>query len=220
MSSAWDFLAWFNVSLAATFFGWWAIGDFTRVYWLPLLKRKDWMMEPRWMQFFWAVAYVLLNISSFLIWEEQGGWELNLGPLTLSIFTTIFACIWHYVLYCNHRIQLSFYVAVLTAVLGLVTTIWFFILDVVPGIFTLIVLIWLFYIAAWSYTLTGMNMKPDGNVSLTGGNPRLVFQTINSGLPRPEDWYAAGRNCPYKKSYGKAARSSGVSPGYSAHPVV
>lgn len=206
-STVWEFFAWLNLGLFATAFSWWTVGDLTQIYWLPMLNKTEWMMNPRWMMRYWLFVYSIASVAAWIVWRDAGGWTESSGPLTAYTLTIFFAITWHWMLFMKHQIQFSFYLAVVFTGLSMLTTVWFFLTDTVSGILLLITTLWVLYVTSWNFMLVRCNTTERGKVRKY--SDRLTFQQVGAGLPQPDMWHAAGRACPYQKPHDKFMRSQG-----------
>ena len=202
VTAVWSFFSWLFVGLWASATSIALIGDLTMLHWIPQLTKASWMLNPRPKQLLWIIAHSLASVAHWFIWKDNGGWPGALGPLLIGFIFMLFTIIWHFVLYWLHQIRASFWVSIIMAALALATTIWFWILGTTPGLLMLFVLIWIFYIALWSFRLTQLNTVA-GRVRRTGTQQTLVLQqeTDQRPIPPPSVWSDAGRRCPFERQY-------------------
>ncbi len=196
ISLTWSFFSWLFAGLWVAATNAWLIGDLTTLYWLPRLNKKEWMLNPRPMTLIWAIAAILTVIAHWFVWKENNGWTGALAPLLIGFIFLVSTMVWHAIFYWFHQIMTSFWITIVMAALAITTTIWFWVLDVTPGVLMLFVMVWVFYVSLWNYQLVRLNTSSSGRVRQEGMG-KLVLQQDGESVPPPETWDQAGRRCPY-----------------------
>lgn len=199
VSVVWSFFAWLFAGLWASATCAWIVGDLTLLYWTRNFNYDTWMVSANFMRVFWLAAHVATVVAHWFVWKDHGGWKDEPAPLVIGIVYVLSTVVWHAIFYWMYAIRTAFWVSIVSAALALTVTIWFWLIELTPGVIMLFVLIWSFYVILWCLQLGRLNTK--------GGMPRrapgmpcappLKMQAVDYGIPPEDMWKRVWRSHPF-----------------------
>lgn len=213
-STVWELFSWLWLGLAVWFLKAWFVGDlnlvsvyfyinshfkliffitfYLQIWWMPRLRRTSLMMDYKILMYLWIIFDIVTVIAHWFIWKDNGKWSGDsIGPLIVGILYVLLIVVWFYIFNVLYRVRVSFWIATVAFAVCLATTIWFIILQTIPGILMIIVTVWNLYFWYWNWELCRRNTV-GGNVDILGEGQVLVSDNANA-IPCNDAFARAGR---------------------------
>jgi tryptophan-rich sensory protein len=124
--------------------------------WYTALSKPSWN-PPNWLFGpVWSVLYILMAISAWLVWREEG----LLGaivPLSIFILQLVLNAAWSWLFFGLHELGIAFVEIVTLWVAIVVNIILFWRLKPISGILLIPYLLWVTFASVLNYTLWRLN---------------------------------------------------------------
>ncbi|MBC7235895.1 MAG: tryptophan-rich sensory protein [Chloroflexi bacterium] len=124
--------------------------------WYAALAKPSWN-PPNWLFGpVWSVLYLLMAISAWLVWRQEG-FSNAILPLGIFILQLVLNAAWSWLFFGLHRLSLAFAEIIALWLVILVNIVLFWRVNTVSGVLLLPYLIWVTFAAFLNYTLWRLN---------------------------------------------------------------
>jgi len=147
-------LVWLGISFIAA-----AIGSAASIHagaFYSQLIRADWAPPANVFGPVWTVLYVLMGISSWLVWRVAGFYSAR-GPLLIFIIQLMVNAIWSWLFFEWHQGALAFVDIVLLLALVIATIVSFWCVKPLAAALLIPYLLWISFAAVLNYSVWMLN---------------------------------------------------------------